>query len=387
MRILHVVYECDPGRHRGGVQKMVYELASAQAGLGHDVVIATLARDGRESKTVCGDLTIRQFPAMRGLRRRYSRRLGSVMQREAVRFDVVHTHNTYSPLNVTALRLARRWSARLFVHSHGALDPVLLRDRSIKNVRKRLYIKFVEKAILRGADVLFALVEQEAEWLERLSPQSRIVVIPNGIEPVGLAPLAAVEAFKVRVHLDGSPVLLYIGRIVPKKNLTLIFEALSRLLHESPKLILLVCGDRHDAPSYAEQLDDLAAALGIEHSIRWTGFLGEIEKRSAYQASDVFLHASISEGMPMAVLEAMAAGLACVVTPGTMMAEAASRGAVLQRSGVEQFTDAIRELLRSSADRHTLGLQAREMAEERYSWSRSAREICREYEGDAPVKS
>jgi glycosyltransferase involved in cell wall biosynthesis len=382
MRILHVVYECQPGRHRGGVQKMVHELACAQVKLGHHVEIATTAADGipgREDDP--RGLTIHRFKEPPGLRYRYAPSMGRRMRRSGERFDVVHAHNTFSPLNVTARRLARAWGARFFVHSHGALAPALLQSRSFDSIKKHSYIRLVELPTLNAASCVIALSEAEATWLRAAGVTSRIEIVASGIAPIVPSTVDEITAFRRKFRLEAdSPNLLYIGRIVPKKNLEMILRAAGQLSREQPPLTLLVAGDRREDPRYVAELDDLVDTLDIGDVVRWLGFLDESEKAAAYASSNLFLHASLSEGMPMAVLEAMVAGMACVVTPGTMMGDAASEGAVVQRDRLPEFIDAIRELVTDSRLSAEVSERASTHVSERSSWNVVASRICALYE-------
>ncbi|NBN95974.1 MAG: hypothetical protein EBV31_10275 [Verrucomicrobia bacterium] len=171
--IRHIVYECLPGAYAGGVQKMVFELASAQRRTGADVEVWTV-----------------------------------------------------------------------FFHPHGALDPVLFAGWSLKSLKKRLYHRFIGRPDLHAATGVFALTPLEAEQLTELGVSRHVHVIPNGIAPVAGASADAVRAFRAAHGIEPSArVLLFVGRIMPKKRLEDIIVAFAMLRVDFPDLVLAIAGN------------------------------------------------------------------------------------------------------------------------------------------------
>ena len=354
--IRHIVYECVPGAYAGGVQKMVFELASAQRLLGADVEIWTPDAIRAGSTEDFEGLPIRYFMPGVGLGLAQSSRLERAIA-ELPPASVLHAHSTFHPLNLQVGRAARRCGHRAFYHPHGALSPLWLRERGWKALKKRLFIAAFERPNLNAAAGIFALTEDERRDLTALGVTAPTHVVPNGIAPAVVGDDAAARAFRGKHAIpEGARVMLFVGRIVPLKRIEDIAGALSRLRLSHPDLHLVIAGDLGTEPAYTARLRDLCVVLGIADRVHWVGFLDEQAKPAAYAAAQVFVHASESEGMAIAILEAMAAGVPVVVTRQCHMSAAAEAGALKQcEQGESALAAAIAEGLDAPADRGARG--------------------------------
>jgi glycosyltransferase involved in cell wall biosynthesis len=339
--IRHIVYECLPGAYAGGVQKMVFELASAQRRLGADVEIWTPDAIRAGSTEVFGGLPIRYFypDPLLGLARshRLSHELTTVSPD-----TVLHAHNTFNPLNVQVDRVATERGLKVFFHPHGALDPALFSDWTFQSIKKRLYIRFFTRPKLNRATGVFALTSREQAQFRSIGIASPVHVVPNGIRPVGAASREAGLALRARHGLTAADrVVLYVGRITSKKRIEDIIAAIAGLGAH-----LFIAGNPEAEPGYAALLKAEAAGAGCAPRTHWLGFMDEEAKAVAYAAADCFVHASESEGMALAILEAMSASLPVVATRGCYMAEAAHAGALVECApGPKALAEAMRPLL------------------------------------------
>jgi glycosyltransferase involved in cell wall biosynthesis len=339
--IRHIVYECLPGAYAGGVQKMVFELAGAQRRLGADVEIWTPDAIRAGSVEIFDGLPIRYFypDPLFGLARSF--RLRHEIDKLPAEV-VLHAHNTFNPLNVQVDQAATRRGLKVFYHPHGALDPALFSGWNIKSVKKRLYIHLFTRPKLNRADGVFALTSLEKAQLASLGVTSPVHVVPNGIRPVTVASREAGLALRARHGLGPTDrVALFIGRITAKKRIEDIVRAIAELGAH-----LFIAGNPEAEPAYTAFLHAEARAVGCASRIHWLGFMDEAAKSVAYAAADCFVHASESEGMALAILEAMSAGLPVVATQGCYMAEAARAGGLVEcASGPKALIGALRPLL------------------------------------------
>ena len=380
--IRHIVYECLPGAYAGGVQKMVFELASAQRHLGADVEIWTPNALRAGSTEIFDGLPIRYFypdPLM-GLARSY--RLHRELSRLPVD-TVLHAHNTFNPLNVQVDQVATQRGMKVFFHPHGALDPALFSGWDFKSLKKRVYIRFFTRPKLNRATGVFALTPREHEQLISLGITSPIYVVPNGIRPLAPLPRPAGQALRVRLGVDPEArVVLFVGRITTKKRIEDIIRAVAR-----SGATLFIAGNLEQEPAYAAFLRAEIAATGCAERVRWLGFMNEAAKAEAYAASDLFVHASESEGMALAILEAMSAGLPVVATRGCYMSEAAAAGALIEcAAGPEALADAMAPLLADPARAHQLGEAGRAYVTRVHAWAEIARATLRIYAGQGGVR-
>jgi glycosyltransferase involved in cell wall biosynthesis len=375
--IRHIVYECVPGAYAGGVQKMVYELASAQRQLGADVEVWAPDAIRAGSTEDFDGLPIRYFMPGAGLGLAQSYRLEQAIA-ELPRASVLHAHATYHPLNLQVGRAARRCGHRTFYHPHGALSPVWLRGWGWKALKKRLYIAAFERPNLNAATGLFALTEDEQRDLVELGVTAPTHVVPNGIAPFFVGDDASARSFRGKHAIpEGARVMLFVGRIVALKRIEDIAEVLALLRLNHPDLHLVIAGDLGTAPAYVARLREQFTASGIADRVRWVGFLDEQAKPAAYAAAQVFVHASESEGMAIAILEAMAAGVPVVASRQCHMSAAAEAGALKQcEQGPIALAEAIAEVLVAPA---ALGVRGQAYVRRVHAWSAIAAETLKIY--------
>jgi glycosyltransferase involved in cell wall biosynthesis len=367
--IRHIVYECLPGAYAGGVQKMVFELASAQRRLGVDVEIWTPDAIRAGSVEIFDGLPIRYFypDPLFGLARSF--RLRHEIDKLPAEV-VLHAHNTFNPLNVQVDQAATRRGLKVFYHPHGALDPALFSGWNIKSVKKRLYIHLFTRPKLNRADGVFALTSLEKAQLASLGVTSPVHVVPNGIRPVSVASREAGLALRARHGLGPTDrVALFIGRITAKKRIEDIIRAISGLGAH-----LFIAGNPDAEHGYATMLRSVASGAGCAQRVHWLGFMDEAAKSVAYAAADCFVHASESEGMALAILEAMSAGLPVVATQGCYMAEAARAGALVEcASGPAALTEALRPLLMDLELAQNQGRRGQAYVASAHDWANLAR--------------
>ncbi len=356
---------------------MVFELASAQRRLGADVEIWTPDAIRAGSTEVFAGLPIRYFYPDPHLGLARSHRLSHELT--TVSPDtVLHAHNTFNPLNVQVDRVATARGLKVFFHPHGALDPALFSDWSFQSIKKRLYIRFFTRPKLSRATGVFALTSREQGQLVSVGVTSPIHIVPNGIHPVSAASREAGLALRARHGLGPADrVVLFVGRITPKKRIEDIIRAIASLGAH-----LFIAGNPEVEPGYTALLRAEAAAAGCAARVHWLGFMDEAAKAEAYAAADAFVHASESEGMALAILEAMSAGLPVVATDGCYMAEAAAAGALVECAfGAKALSEALRPLLMASDKAAELGKRGQAYVATVHDWTAIARRSLQIYAG------
>ncbi len=140
-------------------------------------------------------------------------------------------------------------------------------------------------------------------------PESRLQVIYNGVESSAVGSDASSQACRAELELpEGSPVIGTVGSLYPVKGHRYLFDALPAVLTRYPGLVLLMVGRGELEAILKEQ----AARLGIEQHVRFLGMRNDVQR--LLSVMDVFVLPSLSEGLSMALLEAMVAGKAVVAT-------------------------------------------------------------------------
>lgn len=238
--------------------------------------------------------------------------------RQAGPFAVLHTH-----ASLTARLVGRQLGIPVIATSHGPDGPLghpLAESLRILLQPGRPNGSYWPSALLRPihrllaprlADRIIAVSEAVRDLLlENGVPPDLVRVVPNGIEPAGYLHPDPLESqdFRRRFAPAGGPLLVVSARLVPEKGHAVLLRALSRLQPAFPGLRTAVVGEGPERPVLAA----LASELGLSANVVWAGFQTKVPEILA--AADVFVLPSFQEGLPLAVLEAMAAGLPVVAT-------------------------------------------------------------------------
>jgi poly(glycerol-phosphate) alpha-glucosyltransferase len=179
---------------------------------------------------------------------------------------------------------------------------------------------------------------------------------------------------------DGK-VLLFLGRLHPKKGLTGLLHAWQRVRAEAERegWHLAIAG--WDQGGHADKLSALIADLSLARSVRLVGPQYGLDKEATFRAADAFILPSFSEGLPVAVQEAWSYGLPVLMTPHCNLPEGFAAGAALElQTEVGSIAAALQTLFRMpAAEREQIGRRGRQFVEDRFSWDRVAAEMNRVY--------
>ncbi len=220
--------------------------------------------------------------------------LGRLLRRE--RIDVLHAHKFGSNL----------WAAIL-----GPLcrvPVVIAHEHSWAGERGRFHQVLDRRLIARSVDAFVAVAAADARQMvdvERIDPRL-VRHIPNGVP----APAAA-EGPSLREELGiaaDAPVVGYVGRLGAIKALDVLLDAVARLSERLPQVRTLLAGSGDEE----ERLRARSAGLGLGERVTFLGTRPDVER--VFEAVDVSVICSDSEGMPLSALEAMAAGTPLIAT-------------------------------------------------------------------------
>ena len=257
--------------------------------------------------------------------------------------DVVHLHS--ASRGSFARKSILAWSARaarvpvvLHVHGGGFAD---FHDGSPALVRR--YIR----ATLQGVGAVVALGPSWAERLQRIAPAARVVVVPNAISPKPSATPAP--------SVDEPVVVLFLGQVSAAKGVFILVEAWAKLQETQPAAVtprLVIAGDGE-----VEDVRRLAHDCGVGDSVELLGWISPDRVEAQLLKSHVLVLPSRWEGHPMAVLEAMAHGLAVVATAVGGLPDLVDEtsGVLVGPDDVEGLARALRQVVLDPAERARLG--------------------------------
>jgi glycosyltransferase involved in cell wall biosynthesis len=200
-------------------------------------------------------------------------------------------------------------------------------------------------------------------------PHQKIRTIYNGIDLSRFAQCSHNgNSYKELLKIeDAELVVAAIGSLVPLKNQKLLIKVASKVLKRVPNVSFVLAGDGPLQTS----LRRLTERLGISHKIHFLGNCNNIP--SLLSCCDIFAHASQSEGMPNAMLEAMAAAKPVIVTDvdGCMeVIKSGENGFLVKSNDPDEMTEALLTLLRNSDLRQKMGMAGRKLVQERFTVER-----------------
>jgi poly(glycerol-phosphate) alpha-glucosyltransferase len=256
------------------------------------------------------------------------------------------------------------------------LDPWAMTHSAAK---KRLVRLLYEDRMLRTAASIHALNQAELDAARAFGLRNPICVIPNGVTlpepgPAPPSPWAKTLGTDARV-------LLFLGRLHPKKNVHGLVDAIAILKAQRAlgDWRLAIAG--WDQGGYGESLAADVAARGLTREIAFLGALFGAQKEAALRNASAFALPSFSEGLPMAVLEAWAHGLPVAMTSACNLPAGFEAGAALE---VATTPDALAATLHDffaappqSLER--MGAKGRALVENRFSWDAVAEQFLEVY--------
>jgi glycosyltransferase involved in cell wall biosynthesis len=311
MNLLHVLPSLDPAA--GGPVQAVRHSAVALARLGHAVEVATL--DAPDAPFLAdAPVPVTALGPGRGSYG-FAPQAPVWLRMHAPRFDAVIVHGLWQYHGLATRQALQGLSVPYYVFAHGMLDPWFKHAFPLKHLKKCLYWSWGEYRVLRDARaVLFTTGEERFLARQSFKPyRARERIVPCGTPaPPGDAARLRARFRQAYPTLATQRVLLFLGRLHPKKGCDLLLEAFARIAPAEPGLHLVMAGTG-DA-GVVSRLQALARELRVATRVTWTGLLQHDMKWGAFAASDAFVLPSHQENFGIAVTEALASGIPVLIS-------------------------------------------------------------------------
>lgn len=295
MRVAQVI---DEVRLAGGAERLQVSFAEATRHADIDITVLTLHENEPAAARELEDLGVRvvAFPARRFADARRAAKLTRYLRQE--HFDVLHTHLVRSTiLGIPAARAAG--------------IPTVATLHNMKQIRgRRRWLGPMETWVLRHLTQRVISVGWETARVHSERLQHRYIdVIPNGVAPIAKIEQSEREAIRRELEVpEGASLIMAVGRLTSDKGHSDLFRAVLDLAQGPHEVHLRVAG----MGSYGPTLEAEIAALGLSKQVRLLGLRRDVSRLLA--ASDLYASGSLTEALPVATLEAMAAGLPIVAT-------------------------------------------------------------------------
>ena len=245
-------------------------------------------------------------------------------------------------LDGSLMLLARLRGVPAVLHIHGAQFEQFL-DKLPRLMR------YLARWLARRASAVVVLSQ---EWKQKLAgrlPEARLMIIPNGV---------AEPPPEFAAHKPGEIMILFLGNLSQRKG---VWDLIPVMANLDPRCHLVLVGGEED-PGISAALESEMRRLGVAARVHLAGPAAGEEKYRWLNAADIFVLPSYAEGVPISMLEAMAAGLPVIVTPvggiGSVITDD-ENGVLVQPGNREQLRNAIQRLANDETLRQRLGSRAK----------------------------
>jgi glycosyltransferase involved in cell wall biosynthesis len=248
----------------------------------------------------------------------------------------------------------------------------------------RRFAEWSERVVWRSADYVLPVTGVLARYVQdRGVPQSRIRVIPNGIDPASFAAAPSRDAAKALLGLDGKLVLGFTGFMRPWHGLERVVDYLADSAdNDGPDLHFVAVGDGPARATAAVH----AAERGVSDRVTFTGLVGRDAIAGVVAAFDIALQPDVVPyASPLKLFEYMVLGCAIVAPDTTNIREVLTdgdSGVLFDTGDAQAFRAAIDRLCRDETLRRHVGARARALIDERqYTWDSNARRVVELFRG------
>ena len=384
LRVLMVVPYFWPAWAYGGIPRLVYGLSRALVQRGVQVEVLTTDTLDRERRVPMKrqdlfGVQVRRLPNLSN-RIAYDHQLFLPLGLRAAadeavsRADIVHLHGHWHLLNNAAVASARARSVPVVMTPNGTLLP-----HERKEGIKRVWDAVLGRAVLDQVDRFLAVSKAEITQFRSAGiPASSIDLVHNGLDLAEFEELPERGAFRGARGLGERPLVLYLGKLTPRKGVDHLVDAMAQLQNQDA--VLVVAGNDMGVQA---PLERRVRELGLGERVRFLGLVTGPERLAALADADVLVYPSTREIFGLVPFEGLLCGTPAVVTDdcgcGELVADARA-GELVRYGDPRALARALDGLLADPARRAAMVARGRRFIEKHFTWDRIGLQTERVYE-------
>lgn len=319
--------------------------------------------------------------------------------RRHIKVDLVHAHATSCPSYAIFKRyLHGKLMGKYVIHVHGTLRgvvssykrfmPSVFDEMKFKQRIEDLLLNMRQSLMWKSSDALIAVSGSVADELESLYgiPREKIHVVHNGVDLQIFYPQKSRDVVLKRHGLSrDSHIILYLGGFRPVKGPICVIKALSNIHEEFKRIKVLFVGNpRHPLESsFAKPILDLIKRLKLKDTVYVIKNIPYTRMPEYYSAADALVIPSIYDAFPKVTLEAMACMtpvIASAIGGLTELIHDKKTGILVKPANPDELAEAIVNVVSSDDLRMKLGLNARKLVIDRFTWSHTAKRVMSVYQ-------
>ena len=256
---------------------------------------------------------------------------------------------------------------------HGMLEPWALKNAGWK---KKIVEFLYEGRCLKNAACIHAHTYKEYKDIRQFGLTNPVSIIPNGVDLPDTKPVTQKPAWYGQAK--NRKVVLFISRLHPKKGIENMLEAWGNLTNRQQWCLVIAGWGDND---YAQSLKDKVRNLGLEDDIIFVGPLFDQEKHLAFTHAEAFILPSLSEGLPMAILEAWSYKVPALITPACNLPEGYEAEAAIKiEPNPASIATGLQHLFAlTDEQRQQLGQNGYELVLKKYTWDKIAQQMAEVY--------
>ena len=278
-------------------------------------------------------------------------------------FDVIHIRNWYHHLAITFYKSAIKHNIPFVFTAHNTLHPI--GDNKYMKIPKKFLDKLYTKKMINQASALHSLGNVEQKKFFTLGADSnKIFRIDLGVKSEDFQIPENTDVFsKFGINKENFPYILFLGRVVKKKGINLLFQAFAK--HKPTNLNIVIAGPSTDV--YKNELLQLANKLGISNYVKFFGPVYGSEKAQLLLHAKIFALTSYSDVHPVAVEESLFMGNPVLITKNCDFPEIEEYNAgVVVDATFESVYDGLVKILESDEKLEEYSKNAKQLAEEKF---------------------
>jgi len=384
MRIAHFSWESLHSIRTGGISAVVTELAAAQERMGHEVHVFTRLGPGQKEYEVIDGIHYHRCPfafastliqEMHNMSKSMAHRFFDC-ENYSGGFDIIHGHDWHVVPALDEIRNARGKKIVWTLHSNQyGRDGNNFHNGGAEAIQGlEWHGTYIADRVITCTNRM----KEETQWIHRV-PEEKMKVIYNGIHANKFEGWIDQGEVKKRFNIGPlDPMVLFIGRMTHQKGPDMLLEAIPDVLKDFPQARFVFAGDG-DMKNY---LVDKSRQLGIEHAVRFTGFIPENDKVDLLRACEVVCVPSRNEPFGIVVLEAWSAGKPVITIHGTGAGDIVWHNATgLKVYGFpNSIAWGVKNIFSDFEKAKWMGRNGRYAAETEFNWDKIAAETLKVYE-------
>jgi glycosyltransferase involved in cell wall biosynthesis len=367
MKVLHfIIGKANPNR-ANGVNYVIHGLAKYTTLAGHDVTVVGVSKGMKDSY----ELVERDNFEVHV----YNSFFGSCfkdLKKFADEADVVHLHSVWQHYNIIFANHLIKIKKPYIVTIHSGLT--IDRIKQSNYLLKILYHKLFQKKIFDRANGIQALTREEISDISIMTQNKNIFFVSNGID----LDHYRIEPKKYFTDVVEKITFAYLGRFGVEKNISNLILAISELPENYLKKI--ECHLIGPIDKKADQLKKIIKKLKLEKTVIFVGPMYEKEKKEKLSSLDFYVHPATSDVVSIAVMEALACGLPCVISRTSQVSYYYNSNAFLMTEPlIEEIKKSLIEMIDKKDEWKEMSSNALELVKDVFNWDASVNKLIIEY--------